>query len=453
MLCLIERTVRDFQMFAPGLRVLCAVSGGADSVALLCAMLALKEKLGVSEIACAHYNHRLRGAESDRDERFTRDLCARLGVRFFCGAGDVRAFSEQAKLGTEAAAREMRYGFLLSTLEKEGFDTLLTAHTADDNLETVLINLTRGSGLPGLCGIPPVRGKIARPLLAVTRSQVLRFLSELGQDFVSDSSNSDPVYLRNALRQRAIPALSARNPALARAVYDASVRLREDEALLALLANRALKDIQKEKGLYCPQLNALAAPLARRAVMYWFLCAGGDRSLTARQVDAVLRLAASTRPSGRLSLPGGLTARRSYDFLTLEKARTDAAFASFLLKTGVSGPVGDTGYGISCYLVEYPEDFNNSVNTFYIDRDIIAKGVLVRPRMEGDRFTLPGRAVTKTLKKLFIEAKIPACLRGRVPVLDCGGAVVAVAGFGADPRYRPATPGNAARIDITGDLK
>ena len=200
------------RMTEPGDTVVCAVSGGADSVSMLHVLLSLQDTLGI-RVEAAHFNHHLRGAESDRDEAFVRQLCASLGVPLHTGGGDVQARAAQTHESLEEAARKLRYAF---------FDTLpglvATAHTQDDNLETVLLNLTRGTGLAGLTGIPPKRGRLIRPMLVCTRAQIEACLAEHGFSYVTDSTNLLPDARRNRLRQRVIPLLREENPAVAQTV-------------------------------------------------------------------------------------------------------------------------------------------------------------------------------------------------------------------------------------------
>ena len=174
------------RMTEPGDTVVCAVSGGADSVSMLHVLLSLQDTLGI-RVEAAHFNHHLRGAESDRDEAFVRQLCALLGVPLHTDGGDVQARAAQTHESLEEAARKLRYAF---------FDTLpglvATAHTQDDNLETVLLNLTRGTGLAGLTGIPPKRGRLIRPMLVCTRAQIEAYLAEHGFSYVTDSTNLLP---------------------------------------------------------------------------------------------------------------------------------------------------------------------------------------------------------------------------------------------------------------------
>lgn len=200
MLNKLERFLRLYSMVNPGDTVICAVSGGADSMALLWAMYLLKNKLGI-DLQAAHFNHGLRGEESRRDELFVRAFCDGYGIRLHLGSGKVIA----GKKGLEAAARDARYAFLRSLPGK-----IATAHTADDNAETVLMHLVRGTGLKGLGAIAPISGKVIRPFLNITRGEVEAFLSEYHVEHITDSSNDTDVFLRNRLRHHVIPLLSTR---------------------------------------------------------------------------------------------------------------------------------------------------------------------------------------------------------------------------------------------------
>ena len=218
--------VRCHKMLRPGDSVVCAVSGGADSMALLWAMYLLRDKLGI-QLSVAHFNHHLRGEESDRDEQFVAEFCKGYQIPFLSGGTIV----QPGKKGLEAAAREARYAFLRALPGK-----IATAHTASDNAETVLLHLVRGTGLKGLGGITPVNGKIIRPMLSVTREEVLAFLAEYSIPFVEDSSNAGDDFLRNRLRHSVMPLLQQENPSLAQNLSAMALRLRQDESALAALA-------------------------------------------------------------------------------------------------------------------------------------------------------------------------------------------------------------------------
>ncbi len=216
----------------PGARVLCAVSGGVDSIYLLYRMTELAAQRGFT-VGCAHFNHGLRGAESDRDEAFVRTQCAHLGVPFYAGRGDVASVRG---MGTEGAARQLRYAFLTDCAAAHGYDWIATAHTADDNAETLLLNLARGCGLRGLTGIPPQRGKLLRPMLDTTRAEAEAYLAAHGIAHVDDSTNASDAYARNRVRHHAVPALESVNAAFVQHAADTAALLREDERFLGGLA-------------------------------------------------------------------------------------------------------------------------------------------------------------------------------------------------------------------------
>ena len=214
--------LRQQNMVSPGDTVICAVSGGADSVALLFGLYLMKEKLEI-RLEAAHFNHHLRGEESDRDERFVRDFCDRYEIPVYIGSGVVTP----GKKGLEAAARDARYAFLRSLPGK-----IATAHTADDNAETILLHLVRGTGLKGLGGIMPVNGNVIRPMLSVTREEVEAFLEEWCLPHIEDSSNDTDAFLRNRLRHHVMPLLRQENPKIAENLSRMALHLRQDEECL-----------------------------------------------------------------------------------------------------------------------------------------------------------------------------------------------------------------------------
>ncbi|MCM1150094.1 MAG: tRNA lysidine(34) synthetase TilS [Butyricicoccus sp.] len=220
----LRRFAKKYDMLPDGARILCAVSGGADSVCLLHLL-----KSGGADVVCAHFNHRLRGAESDRDERFVRALCEKLGVECLTGAGDVARRAAENSIGTEEAARALRYEFLFESAEKCGADRIATAHNAEDNAETVIMNLARGAGLRGLGGIPPRRGKIIRPLLQTTREEIIAYLAENGLGHVEDSTNAADAFARNRLRHHVLPVLRQQNEAAVLNIARAAELFRADE--------------------------------------------------------------------------------------------------------------------------------------------------------------------------------------------------------------------------------
>ena len=407
--------IRRYEMVNPGDTVVCAVSGGADSMALLWAMYLLKDKLKI-QLSAAHFNHGLRGEESDRDEAFVADFCKGYGIDFVGGSGNVTPGPK----GLEAAAREARYAFLRSLPGK-----IATAHTASDNAETVLMHLVRGTGLKGLGGVMPVNGNVIRPMLSVTREEVLAFLKEYSIPFVEDSSNAGDDFLRNRLRHHIVPLLKKENPSLSQNLSAMALRLRQDED--------ALDTIAQEN--YTNKVTDLLAlqPAIRSRVLTKMLLNAGVKEPEAAHIAALERLLNSPKPSAKAEFPGGVVIARNYDLLETQQNPEE------LLVAELTDSVDIAGYRISCSPNMQQEQTAGSFA-------ILPQGkILIRSRQEGDTIRL--NAGTKSLKKLFIDKKIPAAMRDTIPVIADDAGVLGIAGIGAN-LDRLSTAENAVRITI-----
>ena len=257
----VMRAISDCNMLNTGDAVVAALSGGADSVSLLQALITLRERLGITVSAC-HVNHCLRGEESDRDMQFCEDLCARLGVELKILKIDVAA-QQQKHESLEECARRIRYAFFdeISRGKK-----LATAHNSNDCAETVILNMLRGTGLKGLCGIPPVRGNIIRPLIYCTRAEVERYCAENSLSFVTDSTNLCCDYTRNKVRHGILPQMLEINGSLFDTMSRMEKSLREDSELLECMASEALEKAQKNGGWVAAELAKLPKPVRARAV-------------------------------------------------------------------------------------------------------------------------------------------------------------------------------------------
>ena len=285
MLNKLRKLLRQYDMVAKDDHVICAVSGGADSVALLFGMYLLREKLGIT-LSAAHFNHRLRGEESDRDEQFVRDFCSRYDIPLSVGSARVVA----GKKGLEAAAREARYAFFATLPGK-----IATAHTADDNAETVLMHLVRGTGLRGLGGISPVNGNIIRPMLTVTRQEVLAFLEEYCLSHVEDGSNKTDDFLRNRLRHRVMPLLKAENPRLAENLSQMAMELRYDAEALEL--DGKLPSVEELRVIAWSDLAAAIQPTpeAQSDVYYLVGVAQDSKNNNTAAIDAYKQVVAGDK--------------------------------------------------------------------------------------------------------------------------------------------------------------
>lgn len=394
--------IRKYDMIAPGDHVICAVSGGADSVALLFGLYLLKEKLQFS-LSAAHFNHNLRGAESDRDEAFVKEFCDRYDIPLHIGRGEVKAREK----GLEAGAREARYAFLRTLPGK-----IATAHTADDNAETVLLHLVRGTGLKGLCGITPVGENLIRPMLSVTRAEVETFLTEYCLPHITDSSNNTDQFLRNRLRHHVMPLLKEENPRISENVSAMALSLHREEETLAHLAQQAYTtDTLKLRQMD----NAI-----RSRVLELFLKKSGVKEPERSHIALAESLVFSENPSAKARFPGGVTIERCYDTLRVVLAEN----ALQPIKIAVPGVTEIGDFRIIC---RPAEEIINTTDTFTV---AVQGKVTLRPRCTGDEMRLPGG--TKTLKKLFIDKKIPASDRANVPVLADESGILGVFGIGAN---------------------
>lgn len=422
-----------YNMLPHGARVLCALSGGKDSVYMLHKLLALREARAL-QLVCAHFDHSLRGSESDRDRLFTEALCRSLGLECHTGKADVAAFASDNGLGIEEAARRLRYEFLEETARKTGAERIATAHTADDNIETLLINLMRGSGLAGLGGIPPVRGQIVRPLLRTRSAEILRFLHENKISYVEDSSNAGDDYTRNRLRHHVIPALEEITESAVTSASRCIELLREDEAFLDSLAEDFLREKLEGRAMSASSLSALPRPVAARVIRKL-----AAREIGAVHVEAVLRLAGGSSPHAEADIPG-MRVRREYESLIFGEEKAPQ-MEERALKVGQTVRFEEAGFQISAEYLPKCMEINNSDNTFFFQNDSICGNISAGPRKEGDFIRLAGRNGTKSLKKLFSEHKLNGARKNAVSVIRDDAGPAAVLGLGIAERCT-AQPGD-----------
>lgn len=399
--------LKEQVLLSPGDKAIAAVSGGADSVAMLFALYLLRDELGIT-LEAAHFNHHLRGAESDRDEAFVTDFCGRYCIPLHLGSGRIVS----GKKGLEAAARDARYAFLRSLPGK-----VATAHTADDNAETVLMRLIRGTGLKGLGAIAPVSGNVIRPMLTVTRDDVEAFLEEYALPHVEDSSNAEDDFLRNRIRHGILPLMRAENPRIGENLSAMALLLRQDEACLqAMIPEEQMPDVSRLKAM---------EPALRRRTLERFLKAQGVREPEQIHILQAEQLLYHWSPSASMQFPGGVTIGRQYDRLVRLECAPE------LPETRLSVP-GETCIGGKRFVSEYATDLEERPDSVLV----CPVGVLiVRSRRSGDTMRLPGG--TRSLKKMYIDRKIPASQRAAVPVLADDRGVLAVFGIGTDIRFHP----------------
>lgn len=418
---------RRWDLLPQGSVVLCAVSGGRDSVALLHLLRSLSGEMGFA-LEAAHFNHCLRPT-ADRDETFVRDLCRSWGVPLTVGRGDVSAFARREGLSVEDAARQLRYRFLEETAHTVGAGRIAAAHHRQDNAETVLLHLLRGAGLRGLTGMAPIRGILVRPLLETDRADIDAYIQENGLPFVEDETNQDTSYTRNRLRLEVMPLLEEMAPGCTRRIAETAGLLRADsrhlegEAAAALPAGDALP---------LAALEGRDEAIRRRMVRALARQAGVE--LTARQTEAALSLGSG----GHLDLPGGWSLCRREGALRLHPAAQ-------LPPPMILRP-GRQTWGPYTVLVERTDGGTPSgPGTVLLDAGRASGALSIGPWDGTGRLGVENGS--RTIKRLFADRGIPVEERESHPALYLEGRPIAVFGVAADWDCRP-RPG-AVRLTVT----
>lgn len=383
----------------------------------------------------AHFNHGLRGAESDADEDFVRRMSAELALPFVCESADLKALAAVRKRNLEEAAREARYDFLRRAAGREGAGKIATGHNLNDQAETILYRLLRGCGPGGLEGIHPVReGLIIRPLLACSRDQILDFLAARKARYREDSTNRDLGYKRNRIRHELIPYLKKHfNPRLA-------ATLTREAGLIATahdyLGERARAEL---KTLRMPLAHGLALPAAELVQLHPALChevvrqglrdlLGSLRGIETVHIEDVLRLCAPGRSGRSIELPGGVRAQRNLERLELLK-ETLPARVRFRYEFPWPGKclVPEAGLKFSASLKGEPGDLRGSArNRAYLDPDVVPPTLVIRSLLPGDRYGGPGH---RKVKKMLLAARIPGPVRATLPMVAAGEPVIWIPGF------------------------
>lgn len=424
---------QEYDMLPAGGNVLACVSGGADSMCLLQILFRLSTIHGFSLYA-AHFNHNIRGAESDADEYFVKDYCSKIGVRLFIGSEDVPGRALKDGIGIEEAGRNMRYGFFYRCAEKLGGAKIATAHNADDNLETILMRIVRGTGLRGLCGIPPVRDNIIRPIMCLSRSEIENYNSQNLIPHREDSTNADDAYSRNNIRIHVMPILRAMNANISQSSIEMSRLLRMDESYLQSLAQDFITKHVSNKTVNAALLRELPYSVSSRVIRS--IC---GLEISSGHVSAVLKLALSVDPSASLSLPG-MTIRREYDNIIFGSSADFNQIPETILKIGSAIEVPGSNLIIRCEEAKICE-IHKSFTTFLFKSSAICGNILIRSRKAGDRIRLSYKSGSKSVKKLFIEKKIPSVKRLSVPIICDSVGPIAIPDIGCDVRVMP-SPGD-----------
>jgi len=461
MIAVVKKTIARQAMLPKGSHVIVGLSGGADSVSLLYALLELREELGITASAL-HIHHGIRGEEADGDLRFCRELCERTGVELQWVQLDIPSIAAERGIGLEQCGRECRYEqFAAAAQDKNA--VIATAHTLSDSAETVLFNLARGSGLSGVTGIPPVRRircennaevTVIRPLINVTREQVEAYCREKSLSYITDSTNADNTYRRNLIRNKVIPALREVNSSLHTAIGRFCECAGEDNALLEQMAADALERCAAEQkngalSYRAAELSALPEPILRRCIMLIAAQCGS----TPEYSQVMLCRRCIAEGSGAVMLTGGLRLCVRDGLVYTDSGSAEAGTGQWEVPLTLPVTVLPDGRQL---IFTQADTIDSSATQKHqktlfknlITCDIINSNAYVRNRREGDRFAPAGRGHTKRLKKLLCDEGIPTEQRDRLAIIASDSGILWVENFGIAEHARPRETQKAFLVEI-----
>jgi tRNA(Ile)-lysidine synthase len=455
MLNQIRKTIATHSMLERGDHLVVAVSGGPDSVALLRVLALLTDEFRL-RLTTAHLNHGLREEEADEDEAFVRRLSDGMGIACVCKKTDIRALKEQKRRSLEEIGRDERYRFLHETAEKCGAVKIAVGHHRDDQAETVLLHLLRGSGPEGLRGILPVRdGRIIRPLVDVGRSCILAFLRREALTYRSDSSNESTLFLRNRIRNELIPGLAANyNPRLIEGLCQTAGIIRREDDYLRGVVRQIIGSFGIEPGsaeVARPVADFLVLHEAVQGRIIKCLLEGASplqNGIGYRHIEAVLVLA--RRSAGRcvsLDLPFRIRVERTGGFLRISKERERRAGKrqrenpprfEYRVEIPATIHLSEIDRTIRLEWIEKPRirEMKERPQTAFMDYECMTLPLILRNMRPGDRVAPLGTGGTKKLKDYFIDRKIAASCRGGIPLLVDAGSIIWIAGERISERVR-----------------
>ena len=427
--------------------LLVGLSGGADSVVLLYTLKKEAAKRGFSLFAL-HVNHMIRSEEADRDEKFCRTLCKKWDIPFTAVRVNVPKIAESSKCGLEEAARNCRYEIFDKFCRENSVERIATAHNASDNLETVLFSIARGSSLKGLCGIPAVRGNIIRPLIFCTKNEILEYADENRLEYVYDSTNSDIEYSRNLIRHKIVPEILSINPSAEDAVTRMTLLSRADNDFLEKTAADFTDDTVKK-------LSALDGAILGRVIKRMYLQAGGTESLSYTHISDVSSLISAGIEHSSISLPGKISAFIEGRRLMFKSTANTGVISQYEIKLHPGENIipeddsviyiGEENEQTRKYLIKKQNIYKISIKAS-VSFDIINFSLSARSRRDGDRYVFGG--MTRSIKKLFSEKKLPLDYRKTIPIIESDGKTVWIPGFEVADEFSTKNNENLPKIAI-----
>ena len=438
-------TMTKHSMLSGGEKVLVGLSGGPDSVCLLSILNSGRERF-MLEISAAYIDHGLRPRETGKEIEFCRSLCQRLNVPFYTKAVDVKSYARDRKMNMQEAARQLRYGAFEEISHDIGADKIALGHTANDQAETLLMRLFRGSGPTGLSGIPPVRKNIIRPLIETGRGEIEKFLEDEKTEYITDSSNLKKSYLRNRIRLSFVPMLREYNPDIIETLSKTAAIFRDEEKYFEIIATKTLMKLISRKTdsrieLFLAPLEIMDKAIMRRVLRRVIDETKGLRGISFIHIEDIIDLVKSGDSGDRIYLPKGIKAIKEYSTLILT-SEPPVTLGTYSLTVPGEVILKEAGILIKSSLGTGTEIQTAGirkahwVDSALFDADKLASPLVMRPRKDGDFFYPAGFGRRKKIQDFFVDEKVPRDERDRVPLVISGNDIIWVVGYRGDDRFK-----------------
>lgn len=438
----VTATITKYSMLTGGEKILVGLSGGPDSVCLLHVLTSLKDDFKL-DLNAIYIDHGLRPHETETEIEFCKNLCERLCLPFTTQSIDVNSYAQEQGMNLQEAARGLRYGIFEETAYQIQADKIASGHTADDQAETLLMNLFRGSGKKGLSGIPPVRGKIIRPLILTKRTEIERYLDEGKIAFITDSSNLKKYYLRNKIRLSLMPILKQYNPDIIDTLSRTAEILRDEERYFEVIVTKTMMKLISRKTdarieLFLAPFAIMDKVIMRRVLRRAIDETKGIRGTSLIHIDDIIELIRKGNPGDRIYLPKGIRVIKGYATIILT-SESPVQLNTYTLTVPGETILKEAGILIKASLMEGQESLRESgfgTTLGIFDADQLTFPLMVRPRKNGDFFYPFGFGKRKKLQDFFVDEKVPRDERDIIPLLMSGDDIVWIVGYRGDDRFQ-----------------
>ena len=436
----VKATLKKYSMLREKDRVLAGLSGGPDSVCLLLLLNQLKDEYKL-DLHAIYIDHGLRPEEIPAEIKFCKKLCENLNISFITKSVDVISYAKELGLNKQEAARELRYKAFDEIAFEKGANKIAIAHNADDQAETFFMRILRGSGQKGLSGIPPLRGKIIRPLIEIERNEIEEFLKSSSQSYVVDSSNIKKDYFRNWLRLSVMPEFQRKNPDLINTISRMSDIIREEDNYLELIVTKTLmklipKKTDKTIELFLVPLENMDRVILRRVLRRAIDAVKGLRGISFIHIEDIIGLIKNGDSGDRLYLPKGIRVIKGYSTLILT-SDLPVKLGTYSLEVPGEVILREAGILIKSSIEEHRAEGKAQEKSVAIfDADKVKAPLTIRARKNGDFFYPAGFGKKKKLQDFFVDEKAPRDERDKIPLVLSGENIVWIAGYRGDERFK-----------------